>query len=197
MCFSNSISVDPCLERFSLSHFICFSYAQGIKKQVGPDGPKLINRKISRKENGELEEKEVVHDFNIHVRPYPRATPPEAFLKETYADLSMHGFDTSARAKTLSSESTWAFNFVLEQGWEHRKQNFSFVRHFPKCSQWLTRPTKSSHWFNLEHGVLSAGKGKVTRKKSPDVQYKTLKHDSLHNLFTDMEMHLSIPKSWK
>jgi hypothetical protein len=108
-----------------------------------------------------------------------------------------YGFDDTKKITFLSRESTWGFSNVLEAGWEYRKQNFSFVRHFPKCSQWLTRPNKSGHWMSLEHGVLSAGKGKVTRKKSPTLQYKTLKHDSLHKLFTDMELHIVIPKSWK
>ena len=38
---------------------------------------------------------------------------------------------------------------------------------------------------------------KLLAPKAENVVHKTLKHDSLHAMFADMEMQIVLPKAWK
>ena len=75
--------------------------------------------------------------------------------------------------------------------------NFSFAKQFPQCTAWLTHPCGTSHWMFLERGVLHAVKGKHNPTTGEKVVHRTLKHTSLHAMFTDMEDQLVLPKAWK
>jgi hypothetical protein len=74
---------------------------------------------------------------------------------------------------------------------------FSFNKQFPKCNAWLTYSSSISYYMTLEFGILKAMKGKFNPRKGENVLYQTLKHDSLHAVFADMESQLVLPKSWK
>ena len=74
---------------------------------------------------------------------------------------------------------------------------FSFNKQFPKCNAWLTYSSSIAYYMTLEFGILKAMKGKINPKKGENVVHETLKHDSLHALFADMESQLVLPKSWK
>ncbi len=92
------------------------------------------------------------------------------------------------------------FNYALPSNWRsdpNLNVNFSFVKQFPKCAKWLTHSTSIYYWMKLEHGVLSAIKGRSQMKKEDKVVFQTMKHDTLHALFVDMESQLVIPKGWK
>ena len=99
--------------------------------------------------------------------------------------------------KVVGRWKRWAFNFALQPGsLEASKAEFSFTRQFPKCSKWLTHPSKISYWMFMENGVLNAVKGKSS-KKGDNVVHQTLKHTTLHEMFADMECQIVLPKSWK
>ena len=94
------------------------------------------------------------HRFGIHVRPYPRAFPKSQYAAEIIDTIDMCVSSAKGRdpGVVLGVKEAWAFNFALEDGWEVKKQQFSFAKQFPKCTKWLTFPTKSAYWMTVERG---------------------------------------------
>jgi hypothetical protein len=138
-------------------------------------------------------------DSSVILQAYPTNLPSSEYKPEMMKDLMWEEWGSTIKVDpTVASWSRWAFNFSLPVDWRTDPRNtaFSFTAQFPKCALWLTHPTSSAHWLSLERGVLCAIKGKNNPQGANNVVHKTLKHDTLHAVFADMEEQLILPVSW-
>ena len=198
-----------CLVPFKDLDEAFYSFDQGIKKQVSPGYPAYEEIEEVEKADGRIVKQKKQRpsddlDFGVIVRPYPSSVNPSEYKSEYHKD-SMFGCGdmdswnskVDPDRKVVGRWKRWAFNFALQPGsLEASKAEFSFTRQFPKCSKWLTHPSKISYWMFMENGVLNAVKGKSS-KKGDNVVHQTLKHTTLHEMFADMECQIVLPKSWK
>lgn len=180
---------------------------RGIAKQTGPGFPEHRVLKKIQRPNGEIYE-ECNDDgpdrtrISVHCQAYCSTTPTSEYRPEmTKCPFSSgsHEYGLPKGDIVIESWSTWCFNFALPRDWRSAPDlpNCSFVKCFPKCALWLTHPSKIAFWMSCERGVLSAMKGKFKFGVGPNVVHKTLKHNSVHAMFADMESQIELSKSWK
>lgn len=150
---------------------------------------------VSRKENNNC------ISFGVVANVLPASCPTSAYPKEMMKSFATpsHCPRTDGDEVPVRAWTRYCFNFALAEDWKSQPDtpNFSFTAQFPKVTAWLTHPCSTSYWLSLERGVLSAIKGKNNPRAAPNVVFKTLKHATLHAMFTEMEELLVLPKSWK
>ena len=190
--------------------WLCFDRA--IQKQTSPDFPAMTRvKEYKRRTTGEVyrQSDDCCLDLGVVANVLPAAVPKQLYKKEMERDLPTYntGLPNADEDPLQRAWSRYCFNFALDGDWQNQQEeedeqraaapNFSFIKQFPKCTAWLTHPCGTSHWMFLERGVLHAVKGKHNPKTGENVVHRTLKHTSLHALFTDMEDQLVLPKAWK
>jgi hypothetical protein len=60
----------------------------------------------------------------------------------------------------------------------------------------LTHEQGNAHWLSWRKGVLTAYKTKNGMRKVLTPHCQTMKHDSVHAAFAELESKLQLPKSW-
>ena len=180
---------------------------KGIGVQTGPNFPCAITKKTYRAADGSTQTKEVQDTHSsVHLRPFPASFPAANFPSEYHDDgfIGM-GHDTGfgglrddlGGMKLVKMRSRWAFNFQLAPDWRRNDPPaFSFKAAFPKCARWLTHEQGNAHWLSWRKGVLTAYKTKNGMRKVLTPHCQTMKHDSVHAAFAELESKLQLPKSW-
>ena len=201
-----------CLCAFENMDEAFLTFDKGIQAQMAVGHPCMKQLKIYKDLTTGMETSECSFcwsDTEIHVRPYPHSVPPSMFADEYFnvpafescfgSTSPKEGDVADQNKKLLKKRDRWAFNFRLSEQDMATLQDpsrFSFVKQFPKCSMWLSHPSKTAHWMSFEMGVLEAVKGQSSMGKPKNVVHQTSKYTSLHAAFADMEDMIVLPKSW-